>query len=283
MVRPEEIEVAATRDGLASSYLARGVVEEVALHRRARAAAHAPRRRRAGARCCAFGDGDADSARSRSRARSTSSAASKCARADASRSACGACTCCRRRCRASPPARASAALAQALSRQPLLAELAARMKTRIAHAHRAAAGPCRRAVPGQRRLRRHDRDRRRSPRRAAGRVAAAPRRARPAGAAARGARPRSGCSSTGPGRRHAAQPLPSPRACCATCRPRRSMWASSPDRLGEASAPAGHARAAGCAFGGADSAWPGDAHRAALRRRRRRSWRAASPKPPGRC
>src|SRR6516165_12649580 len=55
-------------------------------------------------------------------------AASRCSRDKASRWACAGCTCCRRRSRASQ----TVLLAEALSRQPLLAELVARMKTRIA-------------------------------------------------------------------------------------------------------------------------------------------------------
>jgi sulfate transport system ATP-binding protein len=130
VVRPEEIEVAASRDDLRSGYLAGGVVDEVlftgALERlrlRLEEGAQAP--------LLAFGDGDAEAALIVTRTqheqrgfevRPGQSVAVGVRRVHVLPTPLSSFTACAR----------SAELAQRLSRQPLLTELAARMKTRIA-------------------------------------------------------------------------------------------------------------------------------------------------------
>jgi sulfate/thiosulfate transport system ATP-binding protein len=130
VVRPEEVEVAASRDALSSGYFARGVVDEVvfsgaleSLRVRLENGAQAP--------LLAAADGDAGTSLLVTRTQHEQrgfevhlgqSVAIGVRRVHvlptplSSFTACGA----------------SAALTEALSRQPLLAELAARMKTRIA-------------------------------------------------------------------------------------------------------------------------------------------------------
>ena len=232
------------------------------VHRRAGAPARAASTDEQHAPLLAFGDGDSDASLRGHPHAARAARASRCApgqqvahrRAPRARAADAAVEFhrLRRRARSSP---------SGSSHQPLLAELAARMKTRIATRIGAAAG-----------------DRRRPPARARDtfvgttviaaypdsaqqrRVAAAPRGARPAGAAATRRARRSACSSTGSARRRAAPRSPSPPACCATCPPKRSTSASSPDRRDAASAPARHARS--CSM-------------RARRRRPRTAWRCA--------
>ena len=88
---------------------------------------------------------------------------------------------------------ASAQLAEALSREPLLVELAARMKTRISDPRRAAAGRGGRALRRPPHLRRHDRHRRTTRRRAYAPSGCCGAARRPAGAAARAPARRSAC------------------------------------------------------------------------------------------
>jgi len=130
VVRPEEIEVAATREELASGYLGRAVADEVVftgsferLRLRLEDGAHTPR--------LAFGDGEANAALQVTRTqheqrlyevRPGQTVAVGVRRVHVLPTPLSSFTAC------AP----DAAQAQQLSRQPLLSELAARMKTRIA-------------------------------------------------------------------------------------------------------------------------------------------------------
>ena len=176
----------------------------------------------------------------------------------------------------------SAALAESLSRQPLLAELAARMKTRIGARIEPELGVAEAPCQTQDGVRRHHRASPRSPT-----ARCAP----------------SGCCGAA-------------RTNCWCCRrragaPQRVLihWTDDAARSatlgvsasvlrhvsaeavyvgifaadGDGEPSARHARAARCALGSAGGARPGDAHRAALRRRRAASWRAAWPNRRRRC
>jgi sulfate transport system ATP-binding protein len=130
VVRPEEVEVAASREALTSGYLADGVVDEV-LFTGARESLRVRLEEGVQAPLLAYTDGAASAALQVTRTqheqrsfevRTGQSVAVGVRRLHVLPTPLSSFTACA----------ASAALAEALSRQPLLAELAARMKTRIA-------------------------------------------------------------------------------------------------------------------------------------------------------
>ena len=280
VVRPEEIEVAASRDDLSSGYLAGGVVDELlftgALERlrlRLEEGAQAP--------LLAFGDGDAEAALIVTRTqheqrgfevRPGQSVAVGVRRVHVLPTPLSSFTAC------AP----SAELAQRLSRQPLLDRARRAHEDPHCHAHRAAARSRRYALPGRRHVRRHDGDRRpirRARSAPRGSCAAAPatcwccrmRRAH-----------RSGYSSTGSGKPRAAPRSPSPPASCATCRPKRCTSASSPDTP---RGPRPRRACASCSMRVRRRRWRTDWRCApsCTSATRSRNSRAASPRVPGRC
>ena len=164
-------------------------------------------------------------------------------------------------------------------RQPLLAELATRMKTRVAVRVEPQLGVPDAPCASARRLRRHHRASPRRPtcayraewllRRGAEEVLVLPQQARRPAARADPLDGRSGARRDARGFRQRAAPR---------VRPRRSTSAS----CRSDAAPRGRTACATArrALRGAGGARPGDAHRAALRRRRAASWRGSLARPP---
>ena len=165
VLRPEEVEIAATRESLRLQLHCTRHGRGDAVHRRARTPAPAAARR-PGRRAAWLGSADATRA-SRPRARSPSSARCRCRWATRWCWARAACTCCPRRCRASSPARPPKSKPARMRRAvPLLDD--------AGHAHEDARGraPARRYRRAARAGRRRRGDRRR--RRAQARCAAQP-------------------------------------------------------------------------------------------------------------
>ena len=187
VLRPEEIELAPTRDNLRTQLHRDRRRGRAGVHRCARAHSRAHDQR--SLRCARSAparmrDGHAPAPFSTSRARSTSSAPSRSCSGNRSRSACDVFTCCRLRFRATRSCAAESAAVERLSQHPFLVELAGRMKTRIAKR----IDPMLANLPGQRadaHLRRR-RDRLAREGREADRVAAVEWRRRSDGAAVAG-------------------------------------------------------------------------------------------------
>ena len=274
VVRPEEVEVAATREALGSRYLGQGVVEELVF-----TGAFERLRVRltdgTGAPLLASDEGELSTTLQVTRTRHAQrgfelrtgqTVAIGVRRLHVLPTPLSSFTACA----------TTAALAESLGRQPLLAELATRMKTRIGVRDRAAPRRAGRALRGAGGVRRRYRARGAARLRAARRVAAATRRAGAAGAArtAAAAPQRVLIHWTDDAARSATLGV---SASVLRHVPAEAVYLGIVAADARREPSAGHARAARRALGGAGVARPGDAHRAALRR-----CHAGAGPPPGR-